>query len=379
MILPYSFGILRGLGLWKLENITGWKKYLQIIYSYFWITIVSCCVFFELLAITEHINDVQQFVDSSIILLTMIAICGKMFNVLARRKEIIHLLAILQTYPCCYQDDEEKNIQDKYDKTINLRTIVYLGLTESAVTMVLSVSMLNDIPNRALAYNVWVPYDPTTSIGYFVTYGHQFFAHFVGASVNAAFDTLVPSLILKINCQLSILEHRINLISKNVYNDDSLADIKKNKEISEISKCVDHHLKIFQLVEILNKIFSSVIFLQFSISTIVICVTVYRLSQIQLSHPEFIPTACYFICMLLQVFIICLASSECSFKSYDIVTAVYQTNWYILSVSSQKSLLLIMRRSLRPLKFTAGSFVEISLNTYNQLVKLSYSAYNVLQ
>lgn len=127
-----------------------------------------------------------------------------------------------------------------------MRTIVYLGLTESAVTMILSVSMLNDIPNRALAYNVWVPYDPTTNIGYFVTYGHQFFAHFVGASVNAAFDTLVPSLILKISCQLSILEHRINLIPKNVCNADSLADIKKI-EISEISKCVDHHLKIFQL------------------------------------------------------------------------------------------------------------------------------------
>lgn len=50
--------------------------------------------------------------------------------------------------------------------------------------------------------------------------------------------------------------------------------------------------------------------------------------------------------------------------------AVYQTDWYNLSVSTQKSLLFIMMRSLRPLKFTAGYFIDVSLNSYNQVKEI---------
>nr|WGO81808.1 olfactory receptor 134 [Microplitis mediator] len=379
MLLPYSFGILQCLGLWQTtERVSRWKIYLYIIHKNLMIMFIYSCVLFELIALIASFDDLDEFINNLIVLLTMVGVCGKIANVISKRKEILRLINILETYPCLCQNPEEKCIQDEFDKTIKLRTIAYFGLTESAVAMVVSVSILCDTPNRSLPFKTWLPFDSKTFFGYWTAYNHQILAHVFGALVNVAYDTLIPGLMLKICAQLSILEYRLKSIPKKIYSSDLFIDVKR-REINEISKCVIHHLKIFQFAEITNKVFSSVIFLQFSISAIVICVTVYKLSQIEINNPEFGPMAFYFTCMLSQVFVICFASSECNLKSYDIAMAVYQTDWYILSVSSQKSLLFIMMRSLRPLKFTAGYFIDVSLNSYNQLVKLSYSAYNVLQ
>lgn len=127
-----------------------------------------------------------------------------------------------------------------------LRTLAYFGLTESAVAMVVSVSILCDTPNRSLPFKTWLPFDSKTFFGYWTAYNHQILAHVFGALVNVAYDTLIPGLMLKICAQLSILEHRLKLIPKKIYSSDLFIDVKR-REINEISNCVKHHLKIFQL------------------------------------------------------------------------------------------------------------------------------------
>ncbi|CAG5104456.1 Protein of unknown function [Cotesia congregata] len=51
--------------------------------------------------------------------LTMVGVCRKIANVIVKRKDILRLLNILNTYPCCYRNEQEKLIQDKIDTTIN--------------------------------------------------------------------------------------------------------------------------------------------------------------------------------------------------------------------------------------------------------------------
>ncbi|CAD6240463.1 GSCOCT00014162001.2-RA-CDS [Cotesia congregata] len=382
MLLHWSFGILQCLGLWQAANSINstWKIFFYFIYTNFMIIFIYSCVLFELIALIGSFDNPELFINNLIVLLTMVGVCGKIANVIVKQKEIDQLIEILESYPCCYQNEKEKVIEKIFDKTIKSRTIAYLIMTESAVVMVVSVSILCDTPNRALPFDIWLPYNyKTSNIGYWIAYSHQIFAHIFGALINVAYDTMIPGFMLKICAQLSILEHRVGLLLTKNDNLSKSLDAKKQKEMNQISKCVQHHLKIFQLSEITNKVFSTVTFLQFSISSIVICVTVYRLSQITIDNPEFAPTAFYFTCMLTQIFFICFASTECNLKSSEVAAAIYQSDWYNLNVDNQKSLLLIMMRSQKTLKFTAGHFVDVSLNSYNQLVKLSYSAYNVLQ
>lgn len=73
---------------------------------------------FESIALVKNYNDFHKFIDGSIVLLTMIGVCGKIANAVIKRKEILQLINILKADPCLCQNDEEKTIQDKFDKTI---------------------------------------------------------------------------------------------------------------------------------------------------------------------------------------------------------------------------------------------------------------------
>ncbi|CAD6240461.1 GSCOCT00008799001.2-RA-CDS [Cotesia congregata] len=222
---------------------------------------------------------------------------------------------------------KKKKIQDKFDSKIKYRTLTFLIVTESAVLTTVVVSIFRDTPNCEMYYDtLYLPFDSST-IGYWSSYVFQITAQVFGSLVNVAHDTLIPGMMLKICAQLSILEHRLDLVCKDV---DPYDQINRT-----------------------NKIFSIVMLYQFSISTIVICITIYTL---YLNDPEFFAMVDYFMCMTVQIFDVCIAAStECNIKSVSIATAVYQSNWYNLDIDSQKSLLLlIMTRSSKPLKFNAA-------------------------
>lgn len=92
-------------------------------------------------------------------------------------------------------------------------------------------------------------------------------------------------------------------------------------------------------------------------------------------------------------------------QSIELGDVVYEMDWLLLTMSERKDLLMIMMRSMRPVKLTSSFLVTLSLDSYSnvsirieatfgykaefelsfhvipflQLLKTSYSAFNVLQ
>lgn len=66
----------------------------------------------------------------------------------------------------------------------------------------------------------------------------------------------------------------------------------------------------FRLASTINSTFTLIIFAQCSISTIVICVSVYNLANIELFTAEFTGVMLYLCCMLTEIFILCAAGNE---------------------------------------------------------------------
>lgn len=60
------------------------------------------------------------------------------------------------------------------------------------------------------------------------------------------------------------------------------------------------------------------------------------------------------------------------FQSAGIVDAVYQMNWNLLPLNSQKCLILIMMRANKPIELVGASMVTMSLET---LAKVRYKIY----
>ncbi|XP_063993558.1 odorant receptor 46a-like isoform X2 [Diachasmimorpha longicaudata] len=238
----------------------------------------------------------------------------------------------------------------------------------SAVTtvMVTGASFCTDAPRGILPYKAWYPYSTLTPLGFWSAYLHQIIAHAYGASTNAACDTLVYGMIMQLCSQFAILRHRFQLLPK------LRGTIEKNIEQREKNQLAN-------FAEQCNRIFDSLICLQFLISSTVLCVSVYRLVQIDLISPDFPIVVMYLLCMLSQIFILCVSGSHVMVESHKMVHQIYCMEWTSLTLTSKKSLIFIIGNCLRPVSITCGTILPLSINSFNQLIKFSYSIFNVLQ
>ncbi|XP_032667811.1 odorant receptor 46a-like [Odontomachus brunneus] len=145
--------------------------------------------------------------------------------------------------------------------------------------------------------------------------------------------------------------------------------------------CVLHRIILFgvyyRYAKTVNSIFNEVLFVQFFCSILVLCTSVYYMSK-HITDSEVIGITVYTSCMFVQIFIYCWSGNEVMLKSMNLADAVYHVDWSSLSISERKDLLMIMRRSAVPIKFTSF-LITLSLQSYGKILKTSYSAFSVLQ
>ncbi|XP_043285613.1 uncharacterized protein [Venturia canescens] len=388
-ILSLNFTIFKFLGLWRpLSWLTGWKFVLYNCYTVIVVLFVFTFVVSEFIELFCSFNSVEEFAQGSFVLLSMIAMSGKMAVLLIKRREIIALTNDLVNDVCEPRNAVEIQIQARSKHNARWIASRYVVLFVSTAFLMVLQSIIMDIPERKLMFKGWLPYAyNSTQIVFLFTYFHQVVTASAGATVNSAFDTLFPGLIILTCAQMNTLKHRFEampqIIKTRITASESNGDEddeKKNRELEAqlLTDCIRHHVRIFQLANTLNGIFGFVIFLQFSISTLVLCVSVYEVSRMKIFSIEFVPIIMYLASMLTQIFILCYYGNELSLQSMDICEAVYSMDWTSLSTGMNKSLIVIMLCSQRPITFICYNVISLSLVAFTRLIKLSYSVFNVI-
>ncbi|KAH0953477.1 hypothetical protein HN011_008987, partial [Eciton burchellii] len=151
-----------------------------------------------------------------------------------------------------------------------------------------------------------------------------------------------------------------------------------NTRSSLFSEYIRHHLGIYQYAKTLNIVFNPIFFIQFFSSIIVLCTSVCYLSR-HIRDSGSATFIVYTICMFVQIYIYCWSGNEVILKSTSIGDAVYQLDWHLLPVRERKELMMIMIRSTIPIKFSSSFLITLSHQSYSNILKTSYSAFNLLQ
>ena len=99
---------------------------------------------------------------------------------------------------------------------------------------ILVVSLLANFKNRKLAFRAWIPYDYSSLSAYLLTFFYQSLFTTICTFGCVASDSLYSGLLIHINCQFEILEHR-------------LKNIESNQNYS-VKLCVHHHDHIYKSV-----------------------------------------------------------------------------------------------------------------------------------
>lgn len=74
--------------------------------------------------------------------------------------------------------------------------------------------------------------------------------------------------------------------------------------------------------------------------------------------------------MLFQLLIFCWNGNQVLEESLEIAFAAYDADWILCETEIQKALILIIQRSQRPLRISAGKFAYLTLETYMSVCRI---------
>ncbi|XP_043480766.1 odorant receptor 67c-like isoform X1 [Leptopilina heterotoma] len=229
---------------------------------------------------------------------------------------------------------------------------------------------------RTLPYPAWTPFSLESDVVFCLQYLHEGISLLLIVKVNVALETLAIAVLLQLCGHLEIVMYRLNLLSKIPEN---INEVKYNQELEILKQCLKKHLHLLAIGDNVNKQFGISIFMQFFASTISLCTIIFSLSNMNLnSHHSWLMIFCA-NSYTIQIFIYCYFGQQITEKSTEIGTAAYFLNWNSLTIRTKKSLIILMMRTVQPIKLSAASIIVMSLETFMKILKASYSTYNLLK
>ncbi|EFN79915.1 Odorant receptor 46a, isoform A [Harpegnathos saltator] len=380
-LLSLNFFLYTMGGIWQpVEWSSGSAKLLYNVFSFCTIVPMYFLVLTQFMDLVLVVDNVDDFITSSLMFMTIVAVCCKATTALLRRDVSIDLVQTLSRGPCKPQYADEAAIQTKFDEFIRQValldegscSIMYSLLATSSVTGVTVRSVLNPMQG-VLPYRVWLPYDSTLSLAFWITSIQQMISVIFAAIINIGTETLMFGLFLQTCAQLEIFERRLHKLV--IYRTAGKAaggqrgwssSAPPLHEKGTISGYIHHHLRIYEYAKTVNGVFNQIVFVQFFGSILRLCTSVYYLS----SHIMEITAATmviYTVGMFVQIYVYCWAGNEVILKSTKVGDAIYSTDWPLLTISEKKDLLMIMRRSTIPIKFTSSFLITLSLQSYSNV------------
>ncbi|XP_039302413.1 uncharacterized protein LOC105199467 isoform X4 [Solenopsis invicta] len=269
--------------------------------NFFSLYLLTFFVLTQLIDTIFIVDNIDDFTTNLSLLLSAIAVYCKAVTATARRSEFISLIKMLQEKPCKACNEEEINIQMKYDRLIRSYTMSYSILASFSLTGItigeVLIALQGELPIRA-----WIPYDYTSTFLFWLTSLKLIVAMALSTFVNVATETVILGFCLQICAQFDILICRLRKVIESDEKQENELNSATNKT-SRLSENIHYHLYIIRFAKMVN-------------------------------------------------------------KSIGLSEAVYKMEWILLTISERKDLLMIMMRSTKPIKFTSSFLVTLSLESY---------------
>ncbi|XP_051176510.1 uncharacterized protein LOC127291423 [Leptopilina boulardi] len=379
--------ILRYMGTWPPETL-GFPRILYFIYSFFsFLFVLGIYVFVEFMNIAVNYNDVNKLASGGPLFITNALNAYKFITFIRYHRRIYKLLSVIDS-PIFTND----NI--RYERIVSWyawQGIFHYGFYQ--IFGFFAVFFWSFIPiagilngdEKKLPLDGWYPYDTTQSFAFIITWAHQAIAIILCCVNNLAIDSFIAGLINVASCQFEILKWNFTSIGNNIEEENISFNLKENennnyrdKKINDqIRNCIEHNLAIFDFVNEIENIFSTVVGLQLLLSCFVICLSTFYLSQMTTFTPvELIANLGYVMCMTYQIFIYTFLGNDLSLQNENLSTAIYMGNWWKLNLSYQRDLYMIMIRTRRPLIVSTDFLIKLSIPTFmsfhlNLLIKMN--------
>ncbi|XP_055837703.1 putative odorant receptor 92a [Episyrphus balteatus] len=242
----------------------------------------------------------------------------------------------------------------------------FQALTVSFIDLVMKGTFTFNLPWMMVWYGIEFPKE---NVPYYVfMYISQTWSIYVAASISLAMDLCIYSSIIQLNM-------RLDIICKNIIN---IEPDETNKAFKELQKEISAHQRFIRLAEKLNIVFTPSVLFSLLSSSLIICFTGFQLlGELSL----FIVVKAIFLLAyeLKQVAITCFLGDKLIEISLKISDAIYEHKWYNGTPKYRRLVLMVLMRSQHSVALHIAGISDISLQTFRQVMSISYQIFTVLR
>nr|AKI29036.1 odorant receptor 43a-2 [Bactrocera dorsalis] len=160
-----------------------------------------------------------------------------------------------------------------------------------------------------------------------------------------------------------------------------LRNIRSENEetmLQEFKECIAYHQKIIDLCDDLQDLLSIDGFFHLALFGMMLCMLLFFLSMIHdlrliLAALSFVSFTTY------MLFITYYYANKLVTESLEVANAAYDTPWYRGNLEMRKCVITMIARCQKPLQMTAGGIYPMTMETFQAILRVSYSYFSLLQ
>ncbi|XP_044258924.1 odorant receptor 94b-like [Tribolium madens] len=363
--------VLTLIGLYPPKN----HSILYSIYSIFLFLAVFVPVLVLGLPNFFFIEDVTSIDFSDFVTVGIIVYFFKIMPFLTSITKIQNCINYFDTFKYRVKS-EEKIIEDCVGSCRRNTNVFLIGCCVSYLGFVAQV-LLREEPEK-LPLKLWLPFtNEEKPLFYYCIYCALLLAIGYATLACGVIDPMIGGLACHAAAQLQLLKRNLQYLDEYAEEKNTVQSNtgKKVHDVfyEEIIGCVHRYQQIVTFVNLFKNSFSQVVFSQLLGSVFVIglcCLQIVKMKEIDVN---FVITVNYFWVILFQIFFYCYYGTMLIEENYTLTNAIYMSKWYEYSIREQKTLIILMERSKKPMIITVGRILDLSLDTFTMVLRRSYS------
>nr|UEN71195.1 olfactory receptor 12 [Gregopimpla kuwanae] len=168
---------------------------------------------------------------------------------------------------------------------------------------------------------------------------------------------------------------------ENLVDDDNGIDDDKNDVEERIAFIIRCHVRVLRFSAIIDEVLQEICLMEVGASTLIICMLEYY-CMTEWSNSESVAIVTYVVLLISEcfnIYIFCHIGELLKEQFAEVGKASYLIDWYKLPGRTGLAIILIIAMANYPRKLTAGGMMELSIESFSNIMKTSVGYLNMVR
>ncbi|XP_033211850.1 odorant receptor 82a-like [Belonocnema kinseyi] len=283
---------------------------------------------------------------------------------------------------CSIKNPEERIIMKKY---VNISHKIYMA---SSTINVLSLCtyigtfvrscLAESVEDRKFPLPSRFPFPSKISPIFEVLCLLQLLILGLSATLCGALDSFFLAMILHTSTKIEIVRLELKRFVEDKLKSQNKSLASNTKNAAKL--LIDKHQNMIDFAEKINQVYSNNVLVHFTFCMIQISFTSYEiLTMLETNRKTVLKLIIILNNQIAVIGAFCAIGELVRSKSLSIADEAYSFPWYNLKTDDCRTIMMLIRRAHIPISITAGKFVILSIASFMQLLKATFSYLSVLR